>query len=173
MAAANFEFFTGISSRLGSATMLVQRLALVLSGLAPKVQARDQARALPQLAAVSVHLLFRDLDGGFIVVRFNPFRGHDLLGPVEAVKPVTCHFSNRISAIAKRSICHRNERMTAWFQRFFLESCRTRTSAMIRYFAAMRSDSSVDILDLRTRLGLASDDGAGTSGALANVSLRY
>ena len=56
----------------------------------PLLNPRDEALALPKLAVVPIHHLFRDFDRGFVVVGFEPLAGRDLIGPVEAVKPVVC-----------------------------------------------------------------------------------
>lgn len=53
--------------------------------------ARDQTPTLPQFAVVPVHHTFRDLDRGLVILGFDPFAGRDLIDPVEAIKPVTCH----------------------------------------------------------------------------------
>jgi hypothetical protein len=57
------------------------------------LQPGDKARALPELAIMPVHLFRRDVDRRLVVVSFNPFGGRDLIDPIEAVKPVTCHVS--------------------------------------------------------------------------------
>ena len=60
---------------------------LVLTG-----EAGDEALAAPQLAIVAVHLSLRDNEGSLVIVGVEPFAGCDLPDPVEAVKPVSCHF---------------------------------------------------------------------------------
>jgi len=41
-----------------------------------------------------------DLDRGLVVVRFDPVGGRDLIDPVEAIKPVACHFQNPNLSVA-------------------------------------------------------------------------
>ena len=56
----------------------------------------DQAGAVPQLPRVPVHHVLRDLDRGFVVIRFDPFGRRDLGHPVEAVKSIAFHCTNPV-----------------------------------------------------------------------------
>ena len=80
------------------------------SGLAAALDARDEAAPLPELAIMPVQFFPSDLDRGLVVVSFDPFAGRDFPDPVEAIKPVACHFSKpEFLSPPKRPMCIRND----------------------------------------------------------------
>ena len=77
--------------------------------------ARDEPRALPELAIVPVHLRLRDLDRVPVILGFEPFAGRDLIDPVQAIKPVVHHAQNPVFLTAKRPFRGPNEARAIWF----------------------------------------------------------
>ena len=80
----------------------------------------DEPAALPQLAIVPVHQCLRDLDRGLVVLGFEPLAGRDLIDPVEAIKPVACHFGNPNAYVAEATLSppeRRSRDLVSWPER--------------------------------------------------------